>query len=133
MPSIELQIATGGDDLRDDSSATVSALSNTLSTLQTFDLKPQNQPSFGNFTIYRQMFGSATADTPQVRAVSITLTSHDSLFETNDNWNIQGVVGKIFDATGSLFCQFQGNGSPLMRLTGDLPTGVIAAPNCALA
>lgn len=131
LPSMQLQIATGGDDLRGDSSATASALSNINATLQTFTLKPQNQPGFSNNTSYQQMFGFNGTSTPQVGALSITLTSHNGPFETNDNWNIQGIVGQIFDVAGNSVCQFAGNGNPLMRLTGDVPTGVLAAPTCA--
>jgi len=131
LPSVQLQVATGGDDLRGDSSATVSALSNTRTTLQTFILKPQNQPGFAGNTIYSQMFGFSGTSTPQVGAASITLTSHNALFETDDNWNIQGIVGQVFDAIGNPVCQFAGDGSPLMRLTGAAPTGVLAASTCA--
>jgi hypothetical protein len=131
LPSMQLEIATGGDDLRGDSSTTVSALSNTHSTLQTFTLKPQNQPGFANNTIYQQMFGFNGTSTPQVGSISITLTSHNGFFETNDNWNIQGIMGQIFDAGGNPVCQFDGNGNPLMRLTGDVPTGVLSAGPCA--
>jgi len=85
-----LEIATGGDDLRDDSSATVSALSNLQANLQIFTLKRQNQPGFGNNTSYQQMFGFNGTSTPEVGSVSITLTSHNSLFETDDNWKHPG-------------------------------------------
>jgi hypothetical protein len=94
-------------------------------------LHAQNQASFDNNTIYQQMFGFNGLTVPQVTAVSITLTSHNGPVETNDNWNIQGIVGQILDATGNVVCQFAGNGTPLMRLTGDVPTGVLATPNCA--
>jgi hypothetical protein len=131
LPSMQLQIATGGDDLRDDSSVTVSALSNIQATVQTFELKPQDQPGFNDHTIYRQMFGFDGTSTPQVGSVSITLTSHNSLFETDDNWNVQGIVGQIFDAAGNPVCQFEGDGNPLVRLTGSAPTGIVAATACA--
>lgn len=130
VPSIQLQIGTGGDDLRSDSSATVSALSNVNATLQTFMLHAQDQTKFDNNTIYQQMFGFDGLATPQVGSISITLTSHNGLFETDDNWNIQGIVGQILDATGNVVCQFVGSGTPLMRLTGDEPTGTLATPNC---
>ena len=98
LPSVQLQVATGGDDLRGDSSATIAAFSNTQALLQTFNLKPQNQPGFGNGTIYQQMFGFSGTTTSQVASFVITLTSHNGLGETDDNWNVQGVVGQITDA-----------------------------------
>jgi hypothetical protein len=131
LPSMHLQVATGGDDLRDDSSVTVSAQSNTGASLQTFTLKPQNQPGFHNNTLYQQMFGFNGTSTPQVGSISITLTSHDSFLETDDNWNIQGIFGQIFDAAGNPVCQFEGSGTPLVRLTGSAPTAFLASPTCA--
>ena len=131
LPSLKLEVATGGDDLRGDSSATISALSNVGATEQTFTLKPQNQPGFPNNSSYDQMFGFSGTATPLVGSISITLTSHNSLFETNDNWNIQGVVGQIVDSAGNFVCQFSANGNPLVRLTGDVPTGNVSADGCA--
>jgi hypothetical protein len=81
LPSLQLQVATGGDDLRDDSSVTVSALSNTGAPPQTFNLKPENQPGFHNNTCYQQMFGFDGTSSPSVSSISITLTSHNSFLE----------------------------------------------------
>lgn len=131
LPSIQLAITTGADDLRGDSSATASAESPSLGSLQTFTLKTQFQPGWGALTNNQQMFGFNTATAPLMGAVAITLTSHDSLLETPDNWNIQTILGQEFDGAGNLICQFSYSGNPFTRLTGAAGTAVFDAPACA--
>jgi hypothetical protein len=63
--------------------------------------------------------------------VTVTLTSHDSGFETPDNWNIQTLDVKLRSPNGSIICDQSMRGAPLARLTGQAPTGIFATPNCA--
>jgi hypothetical protein len=132
VPSIQLTISTGDDNLRDDSSATASIVSAGGSAIQTFTLKTQFQPAWDNNTTNQQVFGFASSTAPQFGSVMITLTSHNSGVETDDNWNIQGLSGQEFDPAGNQICQFSGNGNPLFRLTGDVPSQSISTiPACA--
>jgi hypothetical protein len=102
---ITFNINTGGDDLRGDSSATATV--SLPNGPQTFTLKAQSDSGWGNNTFISKTFpitGNPLGS--QFYSVMITLTSHDSLFETPDNWNIQlmeiGSSGKRVGDFGAL-------------------------------
>ena len=88
---ITFNIGTGGDDLRGDSSATASVV--LPGGTQTFTLKAQTDPGWANNSDHVKTFTIAGAAQPlsAFGAVTITLTSHNSFGETDDNWNIQSV------------------------------------------
>jgi hypothetical protein len=130
LPSVQLDVATGGDDLRTDSEVAVSLLSSAASPLQSFSLKPPQQAGFESNTTYRQMLGFNGFTGSQVGALSLSLTSHDGFLETDDTWEVQGVLARIYDASGTQVCQFSGSGTPLLRLTGAAPTGDVPAVGC---
>lgn len=130
-PSIELTIPTGGDDLRGDSSATSSFINNTPATFQTVTLKSQSQPGWGNNTTHVRVFQFNQTLPPALADVAVTLTSHDSTFESQDNWNIQGMDVKLRNPNGTQLCETNLSGNPLARLTGQAPTATFATQNCA--
>jgi hypothetical protein len=130
LPSIQVTIGTGGDDLRGDSSASLTVLSPSSTSVQGFTLKTQTQAGWGNNTTNTQMFGFSSSIAPQIGSVAITLTSHSSGLESDDNWNIQNIAGTELDGAGNVLCTFSGSGTPLSRLSGQVPTFTMATPAC---
>jgi hypothetical protein len=130
LPSLQLAIGTGSDDLRSDSSATAAPENAAFTSLQTFTLKTQTQPGWNNNTTNQQMWGFSTAAAPQLGAVAITLAWHDSLFESPDGWNIQTIDGKVFDPANNLICQFSVSGNPFVRLGNGNAIVVVDSPGC---
>ncbi len=118
---ISFTIETGGDDLRGDSSATATV--QLPGGSQTFTLKAQNDSGWGNFTTNTRNFTLAGPPQPlsAFGKITITLTSHDSIFETPDNWNIQSLTVNAIGAGGSASI-YSSSGNPLVRLTGSAPS-----------
>jgi hypothetical protein len=83
---------------------------------QTFTLKAQNASGWGNFTTNTRTFMLAGPAQPlsAFGKITITLTSHDSIFETPDNWKAIGAGG-----SASIYSS---SGNPLARLTGSAPS-----------
>ncbi len=132
-PSIEFDVSTGSDDLRGDSSSTA-GLQSGASTFQTVTLKSQGMSSWGNNTTNEVVTGLRppvlpTAQTP-LTDIAVTLTSHNSFGETDDNWNIEHLTAKVLDPTGRLICELSLGGDPLVRLTGSMPSDTFLMPNC---
>jgi len=136
-PSIEYNIGTGGDDLRGDSSATSALESRTGTAFQNVTLKTQSQPGWDNNSTHVRVFQFNQPQSPPTPSdlglLAVTLTSHDSGFETQDNWNIQNLNVKLRNPNGSIICNPASNGNPLARLTGQAPTALFATPACAPA
>ena len=127
---IQFTIATGGDDLRGDSSATATLESPNGNTMQVFTLKGQNQSGWNNnstHTVTLPLNPPLLACT--VRHIKITLTSHNGFGETNDNWNLQNITVVLSNGGGGVAIA-TGAGNPFARLTGDLPSVVLDGPNC---
>jgi hypothetical protein len=118
---ITFTIGTGGDDLRGDSSATATVA--LPGGAQTFTLKGQHDPSWGNNSTNVKTFpivGPAQL-LAAFGAITIALTSHNSVFQTDDNWNIQTANITVSGPGGSAVLFDQG-GNPLARLTGSAPS-----------
>ena len=118
---ITFNIETGGDDLRGDSSATASVV--LPGGTQTFTLKAQSDPGWPNNSDHVKTFTIAGAAQPlsAFGDITITLTSHNSFGETDDNWNVQNVSITVNGASGSA-CLYNHGGNPLARLTGSAPS-----------
>jgi hypothetical protein len=118
---VTFNIGTGGDDLRGDSSATASIV--LPGGTQTFTLKAQSDPGWGNNSDHVKTFTIAGPAQPLLAFgdIKITLTSHNSFPETDDNWNIQTVNITVNGASGSS-CLYNHGGNPLARLTGSGPS-----------
>src|SRR5208282_5088412 len=118
---ITFNIGTGGDDLRGDSSATASVV--LPGGAQTFTLKAQSDPGWGNNSDHVKTFNIAGPAQPlsAFGKVTITLTSHNSFPETDDNWNIQSVDITVNGSSGSATLLNKSN-NPLARLTGSAPS-----------
>jgi len=135
QPMLEFVITTGGDDLRGDSSATAALFADDGSKLQTMILKSQNEPGWGNNSVHVVDAPLSTAYT-QIGSIVITLTSHNGIFETNDNWNIQRVVVSTRNIGPQPKRLLTASGAPFVRLTGDEPSVTLplvpmqAAPLC---
>ena len=120
--SIRFVILTGGDDLRGDSSATAELFSVNGQPLQTLTLKAQNAGGWSNdstHTVNAKLSQPLSGD--EIRRVAITLTSHNGIFETNDNWNINQVSIQLYDANNT-YQLATVSGNPYVRLTGSQPT-----------
>ena len=55
-------------------------------------------------------------------AITVTLTSHDGIFETQDNWNIQRLTVTASGPGGLAAVVFDRAGNPMARLTGSAPS-----------
>jgi hypothetical protein len=118
---IIFNIVTGGDDLRGDSSATASVTF--PSGVKTFTLKAQSDGGWENNSDHIKSFAiSPPQPIENVGRIDITLTSHNSFLETDDNWNIQNVYVTVQDPNGFIACVLKQDGNPLARLTGSGPT-----------
>lgn len=128
---IRLVITTGGDDLRGDSSATVALLNPGGAIIQTFPLKNQSDAGWSNNTTKDLTFSLGTPlALSSIGSVSITLTSHSSWPENDDNWKIQ--VANLTLQGGSptppsTVCFANGSGNPFIQLTAKDPTVVFSA------
>src|SRR6516162_10903595 len=90
--AISFVIVTGGDDLRGDSSATATLRSPDRSPLQVIALKDPTGDAWDNYTTHVVTVPLNPPLTPsQIGSIVITLTSHNSSTETDDNWNVQSV------------------------------------------
>ena len=124
---ILFDLITGADDLRGDSSATVAVTLD--SDVETFVLKAQGDPGFGGNQENMILF-AIKPPRPQsaFRQFTITLTTHNGPFETQDNWNIDAANVVIETSGRDAKCVFAGRGHPLVRLTGDVPSVTLRAP-----
>ncbi|MBV9811641.1 MAG: hypothetical protein JO326_02755, partial [Acetobacteraceae bacterium] len=129
-PMLRLQIATGGDDLRGDSSADATLLAPSGAAFESGVLKAQSDGGWGNDTSDTRVLPFNAALPPALGAVNVTLTSHNSFPETDDNWNINGLDIRIADAVGHLQCEQSFAGNPYVRLTGSAGTAGFDTPNC---
>ncbi|MGH9404463.1 MAG: neprosin family prolyl endopeptidase [Terriglobia bacterium] len=118
---IAFNISTGGDDLRGDSSATASIA--LPGGTQTFTLKAQSDPGWGNNSDHVKVFNISGPAQPlsAFGPITITLRSHNSFLETDDNWNIQ-TVGITANGSSGSACLLNQSGNPLARLTGSAPS-----------
>lgn len=118
---ITFTLGTGGDDLRGDSSATAKVV--LPGGPQTFTLKAQSDPGWSNNSVNIRTFTIAGPAQPisAFGAITITLTSHNGIFQTDDNWNINTLSVAVSGAGGSDGL-FTANGDPLVRLTGSKPS-----------
>jgi hypothetical protein len=131
IPSLEITIGTGDDDLRDDSSATAYVLVQMGDDLKEFStiLKNETDPGWGNDTTHGPVIWNLPPGiTDQnLERFGIRLQSHDSVSvippkaETDDNWNINTVLVTYPDGAGGQAELINMAGVPLFRLTGDQP------------
>jgi Neprosin len=123
---IIFNIETGGDDLRGDSSATVTV--DLPGGNQTFTLKAESDPGWGNNTDHVKSFTLSGAPQPlsSFGNITITLTSHNGFLETDDNWNIQSVLVTLSGSSGGATLMSK-SGNPLARLTGSNPSVTLHA------
>jgi hypothetical protein len=123
---IQFFITTGDDDLRDDSSATATLQSADRSTRQVIALKRQTDPKWDNNTSTVVTAPLTPPLTPAEAArIVITLISHNSGTETDDNWNIQSVDVALSNNGLDLRFLTSVSGAPFARLSGTLPSLIL--------
>jgi hypothetical protein len=125
---ISFKIVTGGDDLRGDSSASASICF--PGGTQTFALKSQSDGGWGESSDHLKTFPISGPALPlsYFDSTTITLTSHNSFPETDDNWNIQSIGVTVKGSDGSK-CVLDQKGTPLRRLTGSSPSVTLYGGN----
>jgi hypothetical protein len=125
---ISFKIVTGGDDLRGDSSATASICF--PGGAETFALKSQSDKGWAENSDNVKTFSITGPARPLsfFDSTTITLTSHNSFPETDDNWNIQSVGVTVKGSDGSK-CVLDQKGTPLKRLTGSSPSVTLYGGN----
>ena len=124
---ITFDIVTGADDLRQDSSATATIV--IAGIAQTFTLKAQNAAAWGNGSDNVVAITVPAQPSSAFGPITITLTSHNGAFETDDNWNVQSVRATLSNGTTSP-CLVFGSGNPLKRLTGSDGSLSLAPGGC---
>jgi hypothetical protein len=94
---------------------------------QTFTLKAQSDPGWGNNTDHVKSFTLSGPPQPfsAFGNITITLTSHNG-FQTDDNWNIQSVLVTL-NGSGGSSTLLSKSGEPLARLTGSSPSVTLHA------
>lgn len=130
LSSLHIAISTGNDDARSDSEVTA-----TLPGEAAICLKPSNNAepdgtcangssatdqngnqSWGNWSGSTQNFSlSSPATAAQLGTITITLVEHNSGFETDDNWDLQGISLTGFDSSG--------NATPLLNISNPRVSG----------
>jgi subtilase family serine protease len=117
---VEFVIGTGGDDLRGDSSATVTLQApGSHATVASFTLKGKNQGSWDNNTTHDLTFALPHPVTEgQISDVVVTLVQGGSFPETDDNWNIQNMKVILIAADHTQKQKVNVSGNPAIRLTG---------------
>jgi hypothetical protein len=127
--TVTLTVVTGSDDLRGDSSATAALQAEDGATIEQVTLKGQSDPSWDNNSTNQRSF-RLNANQVALRALAVTLTSHNSFPETDDNWNIDLIDIKVTDGVGTPLCEQRYVGSPAVRLTGSAGTASFDTSNC---
>jgi len=129
--TIAFDVKTGGDDLRGDSSARITLESPNGNNLQELTLKAKDGEHWENSSEHTVQLVLKPQRTPcSIAHVWITLASHNSIGETDDNWNVQRINIAVSNNGVNPQVLGGGSGDPLQRLTGSLPTLVVAGPDC---
>jgi hypothetical protein len=125
VPTIELTVVTGGDDLRSDSSATAYVIAVEGGDTREFStiIKSETDPSWDNDTTHGPIVWNLPAGltTRNISRFGIRMQSHESGLETSDNWNINSVLATYPDGSGGQAVLVDEAGGPLVRLTGSEP------------
>src|SRR5262249_8636165 len=118
---IQFVIGTGDDDLRGDSTATATLLAPNGKTLQVIPLKVQDEPAWNNNTIHT-VTAALYPERPaaSIGHIVISLNSHNSFAESDDNWNVQSVSAALLN-NGRRMPLMSASGAPLDRLTSSHP------------
>lgn len=120
---IQFVIGTGSDDLRGDSSATAALLASNGTTLQTITLKSQSAPGWNNNSTNTVTAALSPALTQaQIAHITITLTSHNSFTESNDQWNVQAVSVSLSNNGNGRILLVSGSGNPFHQLNSSSPS-----------
>jgi hypothetical protein len=128
---ITFDVVTGGDDLRGDSSATADF--SIAGTQVSFVLKAQDAGSWDNNSTHSVTVAlNPPAPISSFGDASLTLHSHNSIVETDDNWNVQSIIVTLNGPQQSLLpqqslCYAKKSGNPFIRLTGSNPSVTLHA------
>jgi hypothetical protein len=131
--TVAFTITTGGDNLRQDSEATVDFFApGASSPFQSFELKASGDAAWDNQSVHEPSpFTFTTPTAPsQIDHIVVNLIEHDALIETDDNWNIEGILVEGFDPGGLQFCVADESGDPVVRLTGSSGSATFNRTHC---
>jgi hypothetical protein len=131
---LELTIATGGDDLRDDSEAQAQLfLRGNGAPFQTVELKAQGAPTWFGGSVHTLIVPLNMPVAPEdLGAIAVSLIEHDNFPETDDNWNIELMDVRFVSPGGPQICFVNESGDPAARLTGSAPSfNFIASDGCS--
>jgi microsomal dipeptidase-like Zn-dependent dipeptidase len=129
--TVDFTIKTGSDDLRGDSSVHVLFKSPNGNVVDEGELHPKDSAHWDNNSQNEVQLSLKTPRTPcQLAHVWLTLTSHKSMTETDDNWNVESINIMASNNGVESVELGGGQGDPLQRLTGSLPTLVVEGRDC---
>jgi hypothetical protein len=121
---LSLVVQTGGDDLRADSTATLTVM--VQGQPRQFDLKTGREGGWVPNSTHDKTFQLGGLDPESaIGPMTIAMQSHPNFPETGDNWNIQGITATISDSGQSGSCFTSVSGDPFARLTGATPSVTI--------
>jgi hypothetical protein len=125
--TIDFSVVTDGDDLRGDSTATLTVNINGSPTQ--FTLKSQSDPSWGQGSTNVKIFRTGDLPVGAFGDFTISLQSHNGFMESDDNWNIGNITAKLIDSkTAASTCYVRVSGSPyFVRLSGSQSTSSVRA------
>jgi len=125
IPTLEITVNTGDDDLRGDSTATAYILVSHGGNTREYStiLKKESDPSWGNNTSNGPILWNMPPGVTDknIKRFGIRLQSHNNAVETDDNWNINSVLVTYPGPGGAQVQLIQEAGVPLFRLTADQP------------
>lgn len=125
VPTLQITISTGDDDLRGDSSATAYVIASHGGSTREYStiLKNESDPSWQNNTTNGPIVWNLPPGITDknIKRFGIRLQSHNSGLETDDNWNINSVLVTYPSPSGAEVPLIQQAGVPLFRLTADQP------------
>lgn len=125
ISSLAITVEVGGDDLREDSSATAWILviegkeTKEYSTV----LKAETDKKWDEHTTHGPIGWNVGPgiNNDNISRFGIRMQSHESGTETSDNWNIDRVTVTYADGAGGNAVLVDQSGGPLVRLTGSEP------------
>jgi len=128
-PTVQFTLATGDDDLRNDSSVTATLTSPT-GPLPGVPLKSLTQATWTDRSSQVRAFGIS-----QIQLSGITLAMAPGGLGSDDEWKLAALDARILDPFGNLLCDqdFTANPGPLADLKKGATTVSLATPNCSTA
>lgn len=128
---VQLIVSTGGDTIRSDSDANVQIFGpNSSSPFINFDMNPGHTSSHQPGDIVNAILAlPADAPPPNQWTVAVNLVSHDSLFESDDHWDVGTINVMTWQPNGPEVCIVNKTGNPAIPQLDGRAT-IPFDPNC---